>query len=170
MTPFEIDEALDGMVCTVDTREQDTPKLKARLAQMGRTEREALNFGDYSAKFPLPSGDWLDLRNRVVIERKESIDELAMCYCQSRPRFVREFDRAKEANAKVYLLIESATWENAYNGKYRSKMNSTAFVASLLAWCARYNCIPLFCKPETSGKLIKDVLYREGKEILEHDY
>lgn len=171
MTPFEIDEALDGMVCLVDTREQDTPRLRARLETMKcPNERIKLDFGDYSAKFPLPSGEWLSLQDKVAVERKMHLDELCHCFCQERPRFTREFERAKEANAKVYLLIEGATWENAYNGKYRSQMRSTAFIASLLAWCARYNCIPLFCKPETSGRLIKDVLYREGKEILENEY
>lgn len=171
MTPFEIDEALDGMVCLVDTREQDTPRLRARLEAMNcPNERIKLDFGDYSAKFPLPSGEWLSLQDKVTVERKMHLDELCHCFCQERERFAREFERAKEACAKVYLLIEGATWENAYNGKYRSQMRSTAFIASLLAWCARYDCIPLFCKAETSGKLIKDVLYREGKEILENEY
>ena len=34
MTPFGVNEALDGMVVLVDTREQDTPRLRRRLRQM----------------------------------------------------------------------------------------------------------------------------------------
>ena len=168
MNPFEIDEALDGMVVLVDTREQDTPRLRARLKQMNcPSERMKLDFGDYSAKFPLPNGEWFSLADKVVIERKMHIDELCNCYCQSRQRFISEFVRAAEAGAKIYLLVENTSWEQVYTGKYRSKMRQTALVASILAWSARYNCIPIFCKAETSGKLIKDILYREGKERME---
>lgn len=152
----------------VDTREQDTPRLRARLKEMACPyERQKLNFGDYSAKFPIKNDEWLDLSDKVAVERKMSLDELCNCYCKDRARFEREFLRAKEADAKIYLLLENATWEKAYKGDYRSKMNASAFVASLCAWLARYNCQLIMCKPETSGKLIHDILFREGKERLE---
>lgn len=156
------------MVCIVDTREQETPRLQARLRQMECTvEREKLNYGDYSAKFPLPDGAFYSLRDKVCVERKMSLDELCQCFCQSRARFTREFERAKQDGARLYLLIESATWENIYNGGYHSKMSTQALVASLLAFLARYDCLIMFCKPETTGRLIRDILYREGKERLE---
>ena len=168
MTPFELRDSLEAMVILVDTREQDTPRLRARLQEMNCPyERQKLDFGDYSAKFPLPHGEWFTLADKVVVERKMSLDELCNCYCKERARFEREFGRAKEAGAKIYLLIENASWEKAYKGDYRSQMASTAFVASLCAWLARYNCQLIMCKPETSGKLIRDLLYREGKERLE---
>ena len=168
MNPFDMNDALDGMVILIDTREQDTPRLRERIKQMSSaTERKALSFGDYSAKFPLPDGEWLDLSNAVAVERKMDFDELCHCYCQDRARFEREFERAQSAGAKTYLLIENATWEKAYNGIYRSRMRPSALVASILAWLARYDCQILFCKSETSGKLIHDVLYREGKQRLE---
>ena len=55
----------------------------------------------------------------------------------------------------------------AYAGKYRSRMQPKAFVASLTAWLARYNCQIIFYEPATTGKLIREVLYRELKERLE---
>lgn len=168
MTPFEVAEALEGMVILVDTREQDTPRLRRRLRQMGRPhERQKLDFGDYSAKFPLPGGGWLDLSGRVAVERKMSLDELAQCYTRGRPRFEREFLRAAGAGAKLYLLIEGASWEQSFAGDYRTRMAPKALVASMTAWLARYDCQLLFCAPETSGLLIKELLYREGKERLE---
>ena len=93
--------------------------------------------------------------------------EAGGCFCRSRDRFEREFIRAKNADAKLYLLIENGTWEKAYAGKYRSGMQPKAFVASLTAWLARYNCQIIFCEPATTGKLIREVLYRELKERLE---
>lgn len=164
MHPIEIKHALEDMAILVDTREQDTPRLRARLRQMGcPCERVKLDYGDYSAKF----GDALDLRGLVAIERKMSLDELAACYTTQRARFTAEFERAREAGAKIYLLIESASWEKAYAGDYRSKVNASALVASMLAWLARYDCQIIMCRPADSGKLIHDILYREGKERLE---
>lgn len=152
----------------VDTREQDTPALHKRLGDMDCPwERCKLDFGDYSARCMLPDGKPLDLSDKVCVERKMSFDELCTCFCKGRERFVREFERAANAGAKIYLLVEGASWENAFAGKYRSRMESKAFVASLTAWLARYNCQLLFCKPETSGKLIREILYREMKERLE---
>ena len=134
------------------------------MAQIGNCVREKLDAGDYSAKVPMPDGTWF--RVPVAIERKMSLDELAGCYCQSRRRFTAEFDRAKRAGTKMYMIIEEATWEKVYNGTYRSRMKPKSFVSSILAWLARYDCQILFCSQKTTGTLIKDILYREAKETL----
>ena len=163
MHPVEVKRQLSGLVCLVDTREQDTPRARRRLDGIGLPiERTALLFGDYSARCGA-----LDLRNAVSIERKMDLDEIANCYCRDRPRFEREFERARTAGAKVYLLVENGSWEQAYTGRYRSRMRPEALVASITAWLARYNCQLLFCREETSGKLIRDILFREMKERLE---
>lgn len=165
MAPHEIEEALKGMVVLVDTREQDTARLRVRLKDMKcEHERCKLDFGDYSAKVPV-NGEWLTLN--VAIERKMDLDELAQCYCNGRKRFEREFERAQNAGAKIYLLVENATWEDAYTGNYRSKMSPQALIASILAWLSRYRCQVIFCRQRTSGRLIYDILYREAREYLE---
>lgn len=164
MTVPEAEAALDGMVVLVDTREQDTPTLRARLRHFGVWEREKLDVGDYSARFPLPDGSWYRLP--VAVERKMDFTELAACYCRQRKRFAAEFERAKGAGIKLYLLVEGASWEDAYAGAYRSRMDPKSLVASRLAWLARYNCQVIFCERQTTGQLIRDILYREGKEAL----
>lgn len=153
----------------VDTREQDTDRLRRRIRQTGLSfVRQKLDFGDYSAKTTLDNGTEFDISSSVSIERKMNLDELCACYCKGRKRFTREFERAKSAGAKVYLLIENANLEKVYNGSYRSKMSPQALTASLFAWLARYNCQIIFCKEETSGKIIREILYREMKERLEN--
>lgn len=164
MHPVDVDASLKSMVCLVDTREQDTPAFRERISHFDQWERHKLDAGDYSAKFLLPDSSWFFLP--VAVERKYAIDELCMCYCQQRGRFEREFERALEAHSKLYLLVEGGSWENVYSGKYRSQMNPKSLVGSILVWLARYNCQLMFCKKETSGQLIKDILYREGKEAL----
>ena len=163
MHPVDVESALKSMVLLVDTREQETELFKRRMESVGIAwERYKLDFGDYSAKC-----NALDLSSKVVVERKMHLDELCNCFCKDRQRFERDFERARQAEAKVYLLIEDASWELAYNGKYRSRMNPTALVASMQAWLARYNCQIIMCRQEMSGKLIHDILYRELKERLE---
>ena len=169
MNPFEVSRALKNLTLIVDTREQDTDRLRRRIRQTGLSfVRQKLDFGDYSAKTTLDNGTEFDISGSVSIERKMNLDELCACYCKGRKRFTREFERAKLAGAKVYLLIENASWENTFNGKYRSKMTSSALTASMFAWLARYNCQIIFCKEETSGKIIREILYREMKERLEN--
>lgn len=168
MQPFEIEDALENRVILVDTREQNTPELRRRLSEMQCPHRrEKLDFGDYSIACELPDGDEFTLSGVVTIERKMSLDELCNCYCKDRARYTREFERAKAAGAKIYMLIERATWEKAYAGTYRSRMRPQSLIASILAWLARYHCQLIYCEPETSGKLIHDILYRELKEALE---
>lgn len=164
MTVPEMEDALEGMVVLVDTREQDTPALRRRIAAFGPWEREKLDAGDYSASFPLPDGS--RYRLPVAVERKMSFDELAACYCRERKRFRAEFDRAKAAGVKLYLLVEGGSWEGAYAGAYRSRMAPRSLVGSMLAWLARYDCQIIFCERYTSGRLIRDILYREGREAL----
>lgn len=167
MHPVEIEQTLDSMTVLVDTRERPTDYSEKRYAQFGRPyRREKLNVGDYSAEFVTPAGESISLKDRVVVERKNSIDELCMCYTTERGRFEREFERAKNSGIKLYLLVENATFESIYNGKYRSRMNPNALVASILAWLARYDCQIIFCKAETSGKIIHDILYYEMRERL----
>lgn len=169
MNPFEVSRALKNLMLIVDTREQDTDRLRRRIRQTGLSfVRQKLDFGDYSAKTTLDNGTEFDISSSVSIERKMNLDELCACYCKGRKRFTREFERAKSAGAKVYLLIENANLEKVYNGSYRSKMSPQALTASLFAWLARYNCQIIFCKEETSGKIIREILYREMKERLEN--
>lgn len=167
-TNFEIDRCMESMVLLVDTREQSTRRLKDRLEITGLPyERRKLDVGDYSCKCILPDGKELDLSTRAVIERKMNLDELCQCFGKERARFEREFERAREAGTKVYLLVEGDNWEKAYNGKYRSLLKPQALIASIDAFRARYGMQLDFCKPETTGRLIRDILYRELKECLQ---
>jgi len=167
MHPSEVENALKDLVLLLDTREQPSQKLDKRLKDIGLPhKRIKLNFGDYSAE----CGD-ISLINSVVIERKMNLAELAMCLGTQRGRFEREFERAKEAGAKIYLLVENANWdvllsEDAYKRYCRSKYPSKAMLASLMAWSARYNMSVVFCNEQNTGHLIKEILYREMKERL----
>ena len=171
MTPFELKNSLESMVLICDSREHPTDNLKRRIEQTRLPyEARKLDFVDYSCQCLSPDGNILDFSNRAVIERKMNLDELCLCFVKERGRFEREFERAKAAGCRIYLLVENGTWEHAYNGKYRSMYNPKALIASIDAYRARYGMQLDFCKSETTGKRIRDILYRELKEVLENEY
>ena len=167
MTVPEVEEALQTMVLLTDSREQDTPRARSRYAQFGCPyERTTLKTGDYSAKFMMPNGEWFSLEDLVICERKYALDELCMCFGSERKRFIKEFERAKENNIRMWLLLENSSFKDAYAGRYRSQYKPKSLIASLLAFQARYNCRIVMCDESVSGKLIRDILYYEGREIL----
>jgi len=176
MEPYEIDEALKTFQIVVDTREHNTPKARKRMKAFGvPASRLTLNYGDYCGNV-LINGEPLysasnAIRPACVIERKQSLDELAGNMTRGRARFQREFERAREAGAKVYLLVENASYEAILQHRYRSRFHPNAFMASLVAWSIRYDMTPVFCKDETSARVIREILYRDIKERLERgDY
>lgn len=167
MTIPEVEESLQSMVILVDNREQDTPRSRARYEQFGVPfERTTIRIGDYSAKFLLPDGTWYDMSDDVTLERKMNLSELCLCFGSERKRFIREFERAKENNIRMWLLLENSSFKDAYAGRYRSQYKPKSLIASMLAFQARYNTRLVMCDESLSGKLIHDILYYEGREIL----
>ena len=168
---------LDSMKILIDTREQPTDRAKQRYESFGVPyERRKLEYGDYTFTAQKPDGTWIysedeAINPAIVIERKMGLDELAMCFTHERERFEREFERAKEHDAKTILLVEDATWENLINGRYRSKFAAKAFTASITTYIARYNVTLVFCKAESTGRIIHDLLYYDLRErILRGEY
>ena len=170
MNNFGLEKTLSTMIICVDSREHATAEAKKRWESFGVPYRiQALKSGDYTAEFVLPNGDTFSLENICVIERKMSIGEICGNFCQNRSRFIREFERIKEDGAKAYIIVEGgASWEAIYNHRYHSQMSPQALVASMTAWMARYNAHIIFCRAEISGRIIKEILYREGKELLKN--
>lgn len=173
MDYFEEKDLLKSFRILIDTREQQTAKAESRYESFGCPHgRATLNYGDYTYNCILPDGSALyneseTLQPRCVVERKMSLDELAGCFGRGRERFEREFERAIGAGSRIFLLVENGSWEAILNHRYRSQLHPNAFMASITAWAVRYGMTPIFCKAETSGKLIREILYRDLKERVE---
>lgn len=173
MDPFEQKAVLESFTILRDSREQDTDRARRRYAAMNAPcERATLSYGDYTYNAILPSGDPLhDLEKTVLplcaIERKMNLDELEQCFTRGRERFRKEFERAAQNDCRIYMIVENASWENLINGKYRSRMNPNAYLASIIAWMIRHDISVIFCKEETSGRIIREILYRDLKERIE---
>lgn len=173
METFDKIEMLESIVILVDSREQPTEKAKKRYESFGFPyKRGTLSYGDYTYNAKLPNGEWLfddtkTVKGLCILERKMNLDELASCLTHSRDRFEREFKRAKENNARILLLVENASWENLLAGKYRSQFRPAAFYGSLVSWMVRYDIQLVFCKEEITGRMIREILYRDLKERIE---
>lgn len=174
MDNFEIQNCLDSLKILVDTAEQPTEEYYKRCDSFGCPyERHNLDYGDYTYNFLLPNGKWLyegkeAIKGDSVIERKMSLRELSGNLCQNYDRFCREFDRATEHGASVYLLVEDASWMKIIMGKYGTKFNNKAYLHRLLKLIGTYQIKPIFVHKELSGKMIYEILYREAKRRLEN--
>lgn len=173
MEGYEIQNCLDSMKILVDSAEQPTGEYIRRCESFGVPyERRNLVYADYTYDCLLPSGSWLHdsdkpIKGHAVIERKMSLRELSGNLCQNWDRFCREFDRAKENGASVYLLVEDASWMKIITGKYGTKFNSKSYLHRLLKLISVYQIKPIFVHKELSGQMIYEILYRELKTRLE---
>ena len=169
---LKIDDVLQSLCVLVDTREQDTERARKRYDTFSVPwKRATLDYGDYTYNAVVNDKPLFDTTKKVyplcMIERKLDLTELAGCFSRERKRFQAEMERAKEHGARIFLLVENASWESLINGKYKSRLNPKAYFASITAWMIRYGLQVIFCKEETSGKIIKEILYRDLKERLE---
>ena len=167
-THFEIDRMLDSMTVLVDTREQDTPALRARLNGLGSPfKRCKLDYGDYSAEITKPDGTVISAAKKIAVERKMSLDELCSCFTKERSRFEREFIRAKNDGARMHLLIENASIDKAMDHEYGSKMDPKSLTSSIDAWSERYDIKVGFCQRRHTGERIGSILRYGIKVLLE---
>jgi ERCC4-type nuclease len=118
------------MIILVDTREKDL-HIVSKLERLGIPyKRQKLNYGDYS--FELRG---ISYANKVVIERKGSIDEIIGNFTKGRDRFRREFERSR--GCKVVLIIEAS--ESDIDGRnYRSRMDPSELKSFIRTWCYKF--------------------------------
>ena len=118
-------------------------------------------------------GDYMDYnRPGIVIDRKQSIAELAKNVTVERSRFIAELDRARAANAHLFILVE----QNRY--KDRDKWVSVKDISDLMLWSNphtkirgekvfrvlseliyKYDISVVFCDKRTTGKKILEIIY-----------
>lgn len=140
-TGDEIKLLLKSMIILVDTREQKNQHITSQLKEKNINFKSyKLDFGDYS--FMIPANNSLGIardiyfNKEIVIERKNSLEELSGNLSRDRNRFENELLR-KQGN--FILLIENGSFDDIITGKYNTQMNGNAFLASLLTYQYRYN-------------------------------
>lgn len=154
-TEKEIDEIVKSMVIIVDTREKENVHILSAFEKNKiNYEKRALDRCDYS--FYIPKNEKLNIPRdiffdkEVAIERKASLDEIAINWTKERDRFEKEMALAP---LKKVLLIENAAYEDIINGNYRSKYNKKSFLGTLHSFWFKYN-MPVLFMPNNSYSAI----------------
>lgn len=166
MTDKELGDILDSVVVIVDTREQKNAHITSYLIanEIPYVERK-LDTGDYS--FFLKGYGYLGLDESVLVERKNSWNEIIGNFTSGRERFVNEFERIGEG-VTMHVVIEGATLTQLYNQTYRSKVPPQSILASLLTFNIRYDAHVWFPRVVESPRLIHNLLYYGLREKLKN--
>ena len=162
------------MIIITDTREaRNQHVLEAFSKAEIPFKVKKLHFGDYSME---------DCENKVIIERKATLTELSGNLTKGRKRFAAEFERARQAGAKIYLLIEDEKARQKmvdrqamddigdisgkdYAKTWRSKFTARAMIASLASWKVKYDLEIIFVSKKDSGAKIIEIFekFLEGE-------
>lgn len=161
-TDKEINDTLKELTVISDSREQNNTHIlqyfdSKKIPYITRK----LDTADYSAML----GD-MTLEHDTIIEKKSGLDEIAGNFTVDRQRFEDEFLRSKAEGAKVFLIIENASWSDIFLHNYRSKLKPQSLIASLFSWQVRFNITICFCKPEETGQMIYGILFYAAREAL----
>ena len=80
-------------------------------------QEKGLKVGDYTIAVKTPTGEVINFKDKIVIERKADLNELCCNFFdkkdeEGKTRLERELDRAKEQGIKVILLVETDNMHN----------------------------------------------------------
>lgn len=149
----------------IDTREkpQAIVNIKKYFDAHGiKYESKKLDFGDYMT----------DEHGGISIDRKQNIDELAKNCTVEHERFRRELERARNANAKLIILVEQnrytfrteritvrepidlIRWQSRY-----SVVNGDRVYRILCKWMNEFNLDVVFCAKQSTGYMITKILF-----------
>lgn len=149
----------------IDTREkpQAIVNIKKYFDAHGiKYESKKLDFGDYMT----------DEHGGISIDRKQNIDELAKNCTVEHERFRRELERARNASAKLVLLvtqnrytfrteritvrepIDLIRWQSKY-----SVVNGDRVYRILCKWMNEFDLDVVFCAKNSTGHMITKILF-----------
>ena len=157
-TDKEMEELIQSMVILVDTRERKADHILEYFDKKNITyKKKALDYGDYS--FMIPANEKLSIprdlyfMNKVIVERKASLEEISNNLTKERDRFEKELCLAPKTKV---LLLENANYSDIATGNYNTQYNKKSFWASLHSFWFKYN-IPIFFMPDNkwSGLFIR---------------
>ena len=118
-------------------------------------------------------GDYQDYGNPfLIIDRKQSIQELAANCTRDHDRFKRELERAKAVGARLVILVEQNRYKDRDNWIRVEGIEDIMLWSSphttivgekvyrvLRAWMSKYDLDVQFCDKRNTGKRILEILY-----------
>lgn len=160
-TDKQYKDLLTNMIILVDTREKKNEHIVKWFDDNGiQWQSKALKTGDYSLllkacpEHGFPKDTYFT--DELVIERKNSVDELAGNLVEASGRILKEFSRMQNID-RCYIIIENDSIDNIIEGNYRSEYNSDSYLRTLLTLQKRCGFYLYFTEPENTGKLIYEI-------------
>lgn len=149
------------MVIQIDSREQ------ARAIVKIKTEFDKQGVKHYTNK--LYVGDYMSLDNpRLIIDRKQNLQELVGNVCQGHKRFTDELKRAQESEIRLIILCEHSgsiktledvkSWKNPRLKTSPLAMSGERLYKVLSTLSKTYGVTFEFCDKRVTGKRIIDLL------------
>ena len=123
-------------------------------------------------------GDYRDYnRPGIVVDRKHNIAELAMNCTREHDRFRRELERARDAGARLIILVEQNRYEAMgerikvertvdlvrWSNRYTMVRGEKVFRV-LAGWMREFDLDVVFCDKRHTGKKIIELIYGEDNE------
>ena len=154
-------------IVAVDTREK--PKAIQKILK----QFDEAGIQHISTK--LYVGDYMDYsRPQLVVDRKQSIAELAKNCTADHVRFRAELDRAKSVGAKLVILVEQDRYKDRdkwihvedisdlmlWSNPHTTIRGEKVFRV-LSSWCSKYDIEVRFCDKRVTGKRILEIIYPE---------
>jgi ERCC4-type nuclease len=134
-----------------DTREHEGNGYYFKAsANFAGTIKKKLNFGDYTLQI-----GHICLEDFIIIERKQSVDELAHCLSSDRERFYKELDAMSHVPHR-YILVEdywSAVGWRTRVGRF-SRMHPNAFMSTIFSLMMRHGIHIIFAGTTKNAKRI----------------
>ena len=155
------------MTIQIDSREKKFDHIKEQFDRMGVKW--------FISKMVV--GDYMDLDNaRLVIDRKQNLQELVGNICQGHERFQRELIRARDLDIKLLFLVEHSRnirtlgdvrhWKNPRLAVSPYALNGPELYQRLVTIENRYGTTFHFCaKNETGGRIIDLLTYGKPYQI-----
>lgn len=119
----QIKKLTKEMVILIDTREKENSHITNYFDKKGiKYKKQALEFGDYSFMLPQVdglTGNELYFHKEIIIERKNSLEELSGNLGKNRDRFEKEFLKARNSGISIHLMVENP---QGYNDYYETQL------------------------------------------------
>lgn len=163
----DIKQMIKQLTVLIDSREKQNSHITDYLTKNHIPyETTTLSYGDYSCKIPTSTGD-IYFHSDIVVERKNSLEELSGNLTRDRERFEKEFLKAGNDGAKIYLMVEDMSgYSGIINHSYKTEFAPNAYMASLKAWETRFNLNVQFIDKRYAGFFILATLKYFAKEAL----
>ena len=101
---------------------------------------------------------------QIIIERKNSLEELSSNFTTNRDRFNNEFLRARDC--QKIIVVEKGSMDQLMIGMYNTQLDAKAYLASILSFQHRYGLNIAFVSQDNVARYIYTSFYYYLREIV----